>query len=565
MLYSHTIAAFATTFSLTFALPRPAGRDVTNTSDELPWQATGSDNSAAHWFYEFQDALATMQGSPFWTGYNWTSIQWISAFLNTLLGATDRAFTEVLVEYDGNIPGSYISGSTIEGEISQYYEEMKTFFGSEDTVQIYGAAYDDAQWVVLEWLEAIKFINEYDAHNNGSRSQDDIRRFAHRAHLFYNIVQNQFDDSLCGGGLTWNPALEPYKNAITNELFMASSIAMYLYFPGDYNTDPYPSANYSSETNTTLPPLPFVQPHDPLFLDNAVKEYAWFKSQNFTNEQGLIVDGFHISANQTTCNERNEMVYSYNQGVILSGLRGLWEATNDPSYLADGYDLINTVINATGWNAQTASEASQWAGLGRNGIMEDYCDAPANCSQDAQIFKGIYFHHLSIFCEPLPTTTPLVDGVTVLADEELAAAHTRNCDGYTKWITHNARAALSTRDQYNVIGGWWGAGYNDSNTNGVQTAKLDMAVPLPAGSWDERNNPDLLNQAPWACRGGRGCGQGEENRGVQAGLPHQGLMRARSEKRDVNSGGRGRTVETQGSGLGVVKAASDMTRIRPTR
>jgi hypothetical protein len=555
MLSSRTIAALAATYSVTFALPRPAGNDAL-----LPSDTGAPDDSAAHWFYEFQDALAIMQGDPFWTGYNWKSIQWTSAFLDTLLGATVRSLTEILVEYDGNIPGSYISGTTIDGEISQYFGEMKTFFGSEDTAQIFGAAYDDAQWVVLEWLEAIRFINEYDAYNSGSRNQDDIRHFAHRAHVFYNIVQNEFDTSLCDGGLTWNPKLQPYKNAITNELFMASSIAMYLYFPGDYNTDPYPSANYSAETNTTLPPLPFVQPHDPLFLDNAIKEYAWFKSQNFTNAQGLIVDGFHISENQTTCDERNEMVYTYNQGVILSGLRGLWEATNDPMYLSEGHDLIDTVINATGWNAQNNSEAGQWAGLGRDGIMEDYCDAPANCSQDSQTFKGIYFHHLSIFCEPLPTTTPLVEGITVLADNDLAAAHIRNCGSYTSWITHNARAALSTRDQYNVIGGWWAA--NNSDSDSAQNAKLDAAVPLPPSSWDVRNNPDLLTQAPWNCS--NGAGQEGWTRGVKAQPPHRELT-VRSQKRDSNNGGRGRTTETQGSGLSVVKAASDFTRTRPAR
>jgi hypothetical protein len=554
MLSSRNIAALAATYSVTFALPRPAGDDT----PLLPSDIDGSDNSAAHWFYEFQDALPTLQGSPFWSGYDWKSIQWTSAFLDTLLGASVRSLTEILVEYDGNIPGSYISGPTIDGEISQYFMETKTFFVSEDTVQIFGAAYDDAQWVVLEWLEAIRFVNEYDSYNSGSRSQDDIRHFAHRAHVFYNIVQNEFDTTLCGGGVTWNPALQPYKNAITNELFMASSIAMYLYFPGDYNTDPYPSTNYSSVTNTTLPPLPFVQPHDPLFLDNAVKEYAWFKSQNFTNAQGLIVDGFHISENQTTCDERNEMVYSYNQGVILSGLRGLWEATSDPTYLSDGYDLINTVVNATGWNAKNASEAGQWAGLGRDGIMEDYCDASANCSQDSQTFKGIYFHHLSIFCEPLPTITPLVEGITVLADEELAAAHKRNCGSYTKWVTHNAQAALSTRDQYNVIGGWWGASDSDSS---VQNAKLNTAAPLPQNSWDVRNNPEVLNQTPWNCS--NGASQEGRTRGVEA-QPHRELT-MRSQKRDVNDGGRGRTTESQGSGLSVVKAASDFTRTRPAR
>lgn len=105
---------------------------------------------------------------------------------------------------------------------------------------------------------------------------------------------------------------------------------------------------------------------------------------------------------------------------MLLGLRQLWEATGDTRYLDDGYALIDTVINATGWYA---SNASQWAGLGRNGVMEDYCDAKAACSQDNQIFKGVYFHHLDLFCEPLPTRKALVPGLTHLADIGLATEH----------------------------------------------------------------------------------------------------------------------------------------------
>lgn len=560
MISFRSTAAIISSISLTFALPRPAGNEAAQ-SGGLSQQSNEPDNSPGHWYYEFQNALATMQGTSFWSGYDWPdSIDWIAAFLDTLLGATDRSFTEILVEYDGNLPGSYIASKpTIEGEISRYLTQIESFYDSENIVDIFGTAFDDAQWVVLEWLEVIRFSNEYKAYsgNDTGPSQEDIMHYAHRAHIFYNRVQNEFDTSLCGGGLTWNPALEPYKNAITNELFLASSMAMYFYFPGDYNTDPYPSANYSLEYNVTLPPMQFLQPHDPVFLDNALKEYEWFKSQNFTNEQGLIVDGFHISDNQTTCDQRNEMVYTYNQGVILSGLRGLWEATGDPKYLQDGYDLINKVVDATGWNTRNTSEASEWAGLGRNGIMEDYCDAPANCSQDAQIFKGIYFHHLGIFCEPLPTSEPLVAGLTSLADDDLAAAHSGNCNGYTPWVTHNADAALSTRNQDNVIGGWWGAS-SDSRT---QAAALDMTVPLPQGSSDERNDPTVLDQAPWACRGQRGC---QQNGRVASSRTPGWLPPRSNKKRDVNDGGRGRTVETQASGVSVIKAASDFTRKRPS-
>lgn len=294
-----------------------ATKDVrTQTSQvaALIQRLSGHGREAGYWFSEFQDVLATMQ-STYWNGTYWpTTIQWIGAFLDTVLAASDRSFTNALIEYNGTVPGSNTTAATIRGEILQYFSDIEAYYGDEDTVQIFGAAYDDAQWVVLEWLEAIKCIKQYDAYGSYDLGRKDTPGFAHRAHIFYNIVQDKFDTSSCGGGLTWNPALAPYKNAITNELFVSSSIAMYLYFPGDNNTDPYPSPGYTGASNKTLPALPPLTRHDPLLLENAVKGYDWFKTHNFTNAQGLIVDGFHISPNQTTCDERNEMIYTYNQG-----------------------------------------------------------------------------------------------------------------------------------------------------------------------------------------------------------------------------------------------------------
>lgn len=522
-----------------------------------PWQSPGPHQDGGYWFEQFDDTLSTMQ-TTFWNGTYWpTTIQWIGAFMDTLLAASDRSFKNALEEYYGNVPGTRSTAASLTAEIEMYFSETEAYYGDEDVNQIFDAAYDDAQWVVLEWLEAIKFINQYDAYAKSSLGRSDIARFAHRAHVFYNIVQNQFDTSLCSGGITWNPALAPYKNAITNELFMSSSIGMYLYFPGDTNVNPYPSPDYANVTNTTLPPLSALSAHDPLLLDNAVKEYAWFKSHNFTNAQGLIVDGFHISDNQTTCDQRNEMVYTYNQGVLLSGLRGLWEATGNTEYLYDGYDYIKTTINATGWNAYSRDSANQWAGLGRNGIMEDYCDAPANCSQDNQIFKGIYFHHLDLFCESLPTSSPLVAGLTHVASPSLADSHASMCAGYVPWIEHNAQAALSTKNGTGIIGGWWGASY----INKTQEPWPAYAPPRPRGSTDEWNEPWVLQQPPWSCQGQHGC---EEHKGGGRGSFGKMRRRMRALRRDINDQGRGRTVETQASGVGVVKAASDFLLKRPS-
>ncbi|OQO11467.1 hypothetical protein B0A48_03194 [Cryoendolithus antarcticus] len=492
--------------------------------------------------------------TTYWNGTYWPgALQWVDAFLDTLLIASVRSLTNELQGPSIDAMRSSASKARRQAEIETYLSQVEAYYGGEDTIQIFDAAYDDAQWVVLEWLTAIRLLQQYNSDSGSSIGRLGIARFAHRARLFYNIVQDEFDTSLCDGGITWNPTLATYKNAITNELFISSSIAMYLYFPGDEDTDPYPHPDYLSLTNITLPALPVAKAHDAVYLENTINAYAWFKSHNFTNAQGLIVDGFHLSDNQTTCDKRNEMVYTYNQGVVLSGLRGLWEATGEVSYLVDGYTLIATVINATGWNADTAVEAAQWSGLGRNGIMEDYCDAPASCSQDSQIFKGIYYEHLDLFCEPLPTGTPLVVGVTKLADADLASSHAAICLSYLPWIEHNALAALQTRNDSAIVGGWWGASY----VNHSQSAAPYWTAALPTDSWDERNQPWVLSQTPWACRG-LACSSRERRKSPST----RRSSRRRNlylTARDRNDKGRGRTVETQGSGLGVVKAANDFS------
>ena len=318
-----------------------------------------------------------------------------------------------------------------------------------------------------------------------------------------------------------------------------------MYYPGDSNSDPYPTSTYQSSYGN-LPSLPALAAHAPLLLDNAKKEYQWFKTHNFTNSQGLIVDGFHISSGQTSCDQRNEMVYTYNQGVMLEGLRDLWEVTGDATYLTDGYAYIKSAMNATGWGAP-ASQNNQWSGLGRNGIMEDYCDADGSCSNDAMLFKGIYFHNLDEFCTPLPTDKPLIQGITCVASASLAQQHASTCAGYTPWVQHNAQAAISTRDSSGVIGGWWSANSVNQST--------PRSPPRPYNSTDVWNEPWVLTQPPWKCNGKYGCqGNFQFN-----GSPAKRFNRFTRGAQVTTQ----RTAQTQGSGLGVVNAASDFGLKRP--
>ena len=529
---------------------------------------------------ELKDALEKMQSEYFevWLGVWPATIDWTGAVMGTYVSAALNSLSRTSsyrVEIDEmKTPSERTEGQVLENYISRYFSQISAYYFGENAFALRTQAYDDMLWVVLGWLESVKFMNKHEELHYKSppslfgsegamwHGKQFEPAFAHRSHVFYDIVERGWDDLLCGGGLTWNPRLEPYKNTITNTLFIAASIGMYLYHPGDSNSSPFLSQAFEGTDGG----IPYARRHDRRYLRFAIQAYDWLKGVNLTNSQGLYVDGYHIrnyglngSRGTGKCDARNEMVYTYNQGVVLSGLRGLWESTGNLTYLEDGHRLVRNVIAATGWsipdqaehsNEQHQSSSASWGGIGRDGILQEFCDASATCSQDGQTFKGIFFNHLTQFCEPLPTDRPLIPGRTYLASPDEANLHSRSCKDYTPWVARNAKAAVSTKNEKGLFGMWWGA---DSSA---------ASVELPQGAVDVRNQAWIVEEDPvWQ---GPRAPQTHEKIKPRLIHPTTGQLlchsevgndsRVNQEERDYNDRGRGRTVETQGGGLMVVRA-----------
>ncbi|QIW98415.1 hypothetical protein AMS68_003933 [Peltaster fructicola] len=456
-----------------------------------------------------------------------TSIDWTGAVLNTHLVASLNELSNS--GQDG-----------IHDLVNYYFAHTTGYYFGEHAASLRQQAYDDMLWVVLSWLESIKFIKAHTIkyHERAWYGEQYISVFAGRAKSFYNTTTFGWSDDLCEGGMTWNPALEPYKNTITNELFIAASVGMYLYFPDHQNT----SLSLASRQQ---------------LLVSATHGYDWLVSANMTNKQGLYVDGFHIKGwnkngtGGTACTDRNEMVYTYNQGVILSGLRGLWEATGNATYLNDGYRLIRRTILSTGWNltqSRPTTNAS-WHGLGRKGILEDYCDAAGSCDQNGHTFKSIYFHHLGQFCSPLPVEA-FIPGFTFAASAALRKSHARSCKAYGRWVKLNALAALRTRDERGRIGMWWGA--NESITE---------SAPLPVGAVDYRNGDVHVKDIRYSKRIGEDmtATQKQRQKTSYAGdKDSKSAAQHQISKHDWNDRGRGRTVESHSGGVAVLRCLHQM-------
>ncbi|KAI8951926.1 glycoside hydrolase family 76 protein [Xylaria longipes] len=561
-----------------------------------------ADNSV---FADLLGALNVTQSEYFapWLGTWPDSIDWTAAMIGTHVSGATRSISEDLVflhsKWDGD--SDWRRASNL---IDNYFAQTIAFYFAQDAFAIRHEAYDDILWVVLGWLETIKFVNTHnDLHYDLPGSPDIseatpgatdglfnsctmipnqpyygniwIPAFAHRARVFWDLASHGWDTRLCNGGMVWHPKLQPYKNAITNELFIAASISMYLLFPGDDNESPF--YNGTDRFNPDDPDAKVCSGRrDAKYLKAAVEGYRWLCSSNMTNDQGLIVDGFHISGyldennNNTRCDIRDEMVYSYNQGVLLTGQRGLWDATGAASFLADGHNLIQNVIRATGYDLVSdrpidnplhakAGVLPRWHGLGRLGVMEERLDASGTGSQDLQTFKGIFFHHLTEFCAPLepppPESSLRVHAFAFAATKE---SHANACRAYGGWLGHNVHAAMGTRDASGRFGQWWTAGllmgdwigpWPTLNNDGIDdyqenaTDYRNYGVPTDT-TWRSSlptAAPPHTRYSPYAQK--------------PLKQPRQAIME------DPNNRGRGRTVETQSGGLGLLRAYWKIARM----
>lgn len=505
------------------------------------------------------DALDVLESEYFevWQGVWPNSIDWTSAVIGTYLAATLSTLSTSFKHLSSHKVGENI--------INKYFAQLVASYYGQNAFALRQEAYDDMLWVVLGWVEGIKFINTHSANHYSTDEEEKewhgnqfIPAFAHRARIFWELASKGWDTSLCDGGMVWSPYLTPYKNAITNELFISASISMYLYFPGDSNGSPFGLSNPDIYSSALKAAMALESPaHDPKYLAAAVEGYKWLMESNMTDAKGLFVDGYHVSRwrrdrylepSERNCDERNEMVYTYNQGVLLTGQRGLYEATGARNYLEDGHRLISHVIAATGWDLEHGfvlkevigkGNLGQWHGLGRSGIMEEFCDAGARCSQDSQTFKGIWFHHFTAFCQDLPDhllSGPANNRTYVNGIEEVAQWHREKCGKYAGWIRHNARSALATRDREGRFGMWWGAPVDPGHMPDI------VEVVLPHDAVDYRNEgvPGEWKEQSRIARKRRPTDAEQEEKDIKG--------------EDLNDRGRGRTVETQGGGVSLLRA-----------
>ncbi|MFB6549455.1 glycoside hydrolase family 76 protein [Streptomyces sp. NPDC056405] len=189
---------------------------------------------------------------------------------------------------------------------------------------------DDTGWWGLAWIKAYDLTGD-------TRYLDTAR--ADAAHMA------DYWTDRCGGGVQWKVD-DPYKNAVTNELYLQLNAALHNRIPGDT-----------------------------FYLQKALKEWEWFQNSGMINSNNMINDGLGDN-----CANNGHPTYTYNQGIVLGGLAELHRATGDDSLM----DTARTLANAS-----TTS-----SGIHTSGILREPGGENTPCSSDGGSFKGAYVRGL---------------------------------------------------------------------------------------------------------------------------------------------------------------------------
>ncbi len=330
---------------------------------------------------------------------------------NEALSWAEVTATRLVACYYHNLTGlwkneeAWQSGNTLESLanfISILESPLKYVFShtfSRTDIFAGGGCFDDHQWWLLGWMQAY--------------SVDSNIKYLHRAALIYDSVsKGAWKTTSCQGGLLWCPT-RTYKNAITNELFLLSSMRL------------HPYASILGKNST-------------YYLDWALKEWQWFENSGMINADYLINDGLNSIDN--TCVNNNQTTWTYNQGVILSGLALLYNATQN-----------STLINI----AQKIADATIQRLTYSNGILKEPCEP--NCDSDQKLFKGIFARHLSYL---LPYLT---DSFYI--------------QKYSSFLQQNAISLWST-SRCELVGLFWNSSLSNNCDSARNTATTSSALDL---------------------------------------------------------------------------------------
>ena len=171
--------------------------------------------------------------------------------------------------------------------------------------------FDDEAWWGLGWLRAYQ-------------STQDPKFLRRSRKIFEDLANRSWSNASCGGGLCWQATRNPddmhtcYKNSITNELFLSLSAQLAAAYQERCARRTLARAGVGTVVSDCAA--------SELTRDWAEAELDWFLGSGLINGSNLVNDGLDtFGAHPSVCLNNRRSAYTYNQGVVLSGLGALYK------------------------------------------------------------------------------------------------------------------------------------------------------------------------------------------------------------------------------------------------
>ena len=193
--------------------------------------------------------------------------------------------------------------------------------------------YDDEGWWALAWIDFYDLTLQ--------------KRYLRMAQTIFSDMVKGWSNE-CGGGIYWKKP-DHGKNSVENELFTLTAVRLHNRIRD--------TALISGKT----------------CLQWAVADWNWFRQVHLINHNFLVEDGLNKD-----CIAKHGFNFTYNQGVILSGLTELGKTVRD--------DLLKQ-------SALEIAHAAMKDLIYPDGILKEPVEP--HCNADAVQFKGIFMRHLA--------------------------------------------------------------------------------------------------------------------------------------------------------------------------
>lgn len=267
---------------------------------------------------------------------------------------------------------------------------------------------------------------------------DDKPQWLYLAQAVFNTMAARWDNDTCGGGLrwqifTWNSGYD-YKNTVSNgALFhIASRLA------------------YFTKNNS--------------YVDWAEKIYDWMGHVKLIepkdDENKFVHDGVEVENNCT--GTVTPYVWTYNQGLLLSGCAYLYKRTNEEKWYTRTSAFLNT---------------SERIFYEDDVLYEVTCQSSNNCNTDQRSFKSYYITFLAATAQLMPEFSDQIMKLVNKTAYGAAQSCVGGYDGHTCGINWNR----------NGWDGQYGLGEQMSALEALVTTQA-MNKPAPYNSTNGGNS-----------------------------------------------------------------------------